>query len=114
MKKVRLSVDEPAVNATVGQKTIARRNISKVLRDVDEAKKSFEREVSNSDISEKYWRSIKSAREKFADEFKILFPNLNLHDKKLGVNDEAFDLFVLHMYHRVSFYQKELEKMQVR
>lgn len=111
--KVRSSIDGPAVDATVGQKTIARRNISKILSDVDKAKKDFEQELSHADISEKYWKSVKTAREKFADEFKILYPNFNLQDKKLPLNDEDFNLFVLHVFHRISFYQKELEKLQV-
>ncbi|XP_008207246.1 MICOS complex subunit Mic60 isoform X2 [Nasonia vitripennis] len=112
LKKLHGSIDDPKINATTGQKTITRRNISKILADVDEAKKKFEQELANANISEKYWKGVKTAREKFHEELQILFPNINIHDKKLAVTDEAFDLFVLHMYHKVAFLQKELEKMQ--
>lgn len=113
LKKLHSSIDDPKINATTGQKTIARRNISKILSDVDDAKKKFEQELANANISEKYWKGVKTAREKFHEELQILFPNINIHDKKLAVTDEAFDLFVLHMYHKVAFLQKELEKLQV-
>ncbi|XP_014203373.1 MICOS complex subunit Mic60 isoform X2 [Copidosoma floridanum] len=111
LKKLGSSIDD-ARDASVGQKTIARRNINKILSDVDAAKKKFDQEVANANISEKYWKSLKIAREKFNEELHILFPNININDKKLTVSDEAFDLFVLHMYHKVAFLQKELEKMQ--
>lgn len=113
LRKLQGSIDDPKLDATPGQKTIARRNISRILSDVDEAKKNFDQEVANANISDKYWKGVKTAREKFHEELQILFPNINIHDKRLSVTDEAFDLFVLHMYHKVAFLQKELEKMQV-
>ena len=113
LKKLKSSIDDPKLEATEGQKTIVRKNISNILADVDDAKKKFDKEVANANISEKYWRSLKIAREKFHEELKILFPSININEKKLSVSEEAFDLFVLHMYHKVAFLQKELEKMQV-
>ena len=113
LKKLHKSIDDPKLDATAGQKTIARRNISNILAELDQAKKKFSQEVSNANITERYWKSVKSAREKFHDELNILFPNINIHDKKLAISDEVFDLFVLHMYHKIAFLQKELEKLQV-
>lgn len=113
LKKLHSSIDDPKLEATTGQKTIARRNISRILSELDEAKKKFDQEIANANITEKYWRSVKLAREKFHEELQILFPSINLNDKKLAVTDEAFDLFVLHMYHKVAFLQKEFERLQV-
>ncbi|XP_058804661.1 MICOS complex subunit Mic60-like, partial [Phymastichus coffea] len=112
LKKLHNSIDDPKVEATPGQKTIARRNINKILSELDEAKKKFDQEIANANITEKYWKSVKVAREKFHEELQILFPGINTNNKKLAVTDEAFDLFALHMYRKVAFLQKEFERLQ--
>uniref|UniRef100_A0ABD2WPS8 MICOS complex subunit MIC60 n=2 Tax=Trichogramma kaykai TaxID=54128 RepID=A0ABD2WPS8_9HYME len=112
LKKLEKAVDDPKLEATQGQKTITKKNIRDILANVDKAKDKFDQEAANSNITERYWKNVKAAREQFNDELQILFPNMNINDKKFAVTEEAFDLFVLHMYHKVAYLQKELEKLQ--
>lgn len=106
-------IDDPEFVAPATVKAVARRNVKKILDDVDDAKKKFQDELLSANITERYWNQVKAARESFNEELQILFPNINIHDKKLSVNEEAFDLFVLHMYNKVNFLQKELSKLEV-
>ena len=80
---------------------------------MDEAKKKFDDEQRAASITDRYWKQVKSAREAFHEELQILFPNININDKRFSVSEEAFDLFVLHMYNKVNYLQKELERLQV-
>ncbi|XP_018052632.1 PREDICTED: MICOS complex subunit Mic60 isoform X1 [Atta colombica] len=112
LKRMYNSIDEPVLEAAAHMKTAAKRNIRKIMDDVDEAKKKYIDELQSSNIAERYWKQVQAARETFNEELHILFPNINIHDKKLSVSEEAFDLFVLHMYHKVNNLQKELAKLR--
>ncbi|KAL6262643.1 hypothetical protein P5V15_005437 [Pogonomyrmex californicus] len=112
LKRMYNLIDEPAVEAAAHMKTAAKRNIRKIMDDVDEAKKKYTEELQNGNITERFWKQVQAARENFNEELQILFPSINIHDKKLSVSEEAFDLFVLHMYHKVNNLQKELEKLR--
>lgn len=114
LKRMYNLIDEPVLDAPAHVKTAARRNVKKIMDDVDEAKKKYNDEVRSGNVAERYWKQVKTARENFNEELQILFPSINIHSKKLSVNEEAFDLFVLHMYHKVNNLQKELEKLRVR
>lgn len=114
LKRMYNLIDEPVLDAPAHVKTAARRNVKKILDDVDEAKKKYNNELQSGNIAERYWKQVKTARENFNEELQILFPTINIHGKKLSVNEEAFDLFVLHMYNKVNNLQKELEKLRVR
>jgi len=113
LKRMYNLIDEPVLEAAAHVKTAARRNVRKIMDDVDEAKKKYTEELQNSNVAERYWKQVQTARENFNEELQILFPNINIYDKKLSVSEEAFDLFVLHMYHKVNNLQKELEKLRV-
>ncbi|XP_071626759.1 MICOS complex subunit Mic60 isoform X4 [Temnothorax longispinosus] len=112
LKRMYNLIDEPVLEAAAHIKTAARRNIRKIMDDVDEAKKKYTEELQSGSVAERYWKQVQTARENFNEELQILFPNINIHDKKLSVSEEAFDLFVLHMYHKVNNLQKELEKLR--
>ncbi|XP_070155257.1 MICOS complex subunit Mic60 isoform X2 [Polyergus mexicanus] len=112
LKRMYNLIDESVLQAPAHMKTAARRNIRKIMDDVDEAKKKYTKELHSSNLTERYWKQIKTAREDFNEELQILFPNINIYDKKLSVSEETFDLFVLHMYHKVNNLQKELEKLR--
>lgn len=107
-------IDDAILQAPAHMKTAARRNVRKILDDVDAAKKKYTDELQSSSVSEQFWKQVQTARENFNEELHILFPNINIYEKKLSINEEAFDLFVLHMYHKVNNLQKELEKQRVR
>ncbi|XP_048515051.1 MICOS complex subunit Mic60 isoform X3 [Athalia rosae] len=105
-------IDDPSLEATPVVKAVARRNIKTIVDDVDQAKQQFEKEVQSSNITERYWQQVAKARSKFEEELEILFPNVNIAEKKFSVDAESFDLFVLHMYNKVNMLQKELERLQ--
>lgn len=113
LKRMYNLIDESVLEAPAHMKTAARRNVRKIMDDVDEAKRKYTEELQSGNLVERYWKQIKTAREDFNEELQILFPNINIHNKKLSVSEEAFDLFVLHMYHKVNNLQKELEKLRV-
>lgn len=113
LKQMYHLIDEPKFDAPAHVKTAARRNIKKVLDDLDDIKQKFENELEHGKITERYWKQVRAAREKFEEELHILFPTINLQEKKLSVKEDAFDLFVVHMYNTVVYLQKELAKLQV-
>lgn len=114
LKRAYNLIEESVLDAPAHIKAAAKRNVRKILDDVDEAKMKYTDELQKGDIAERYWKQLRTARENFKEELQILFPNINIHDKKLSVSEDAFDLFVLHMYHKVHSLQNELEKLRVR
>ncbi|XP_015110456.1 MICOS complex subunit Mic60 [Diachasma alloeum] len=112
LKRLATIVDDPQFDAPSVVKAAARRNVKKIIDDVDAAKNKYDAEERSANITERYWNKVKTARENFNEELQILFPNINIHDKNFSVNEEAFDIFVLHMYNRVNYLQKELDKLE--
>lgn len=112
LKQMYYLIDEPKFDAPAHVKTAARRNIKKVLDDLDDVKQKFEDELEHGNITERYWKQVRAAREKFEEELYILFPSINIQEKKFSVKEDAFDLFVVHMYNTVIYLQKELAKLQ--
>ncbi|XP_030768295.1 MICOS complex subunit Mic60-like isoform X2 [Sitophilus oryzae] len=105
-------ISSPNFVASENTKVIIRNNISKVQDDVETAKKEYQSALKHGDVSEKYWDKVERARKNFSEELEILFPNIDLGKKKLVLNQEELDLFILHVYANVLFYQKELAKME--
>ncbi|XP_033322346.1 inner membrane mitochondrial protein mitofilin isoform X2 [Megalopta genalis] len=112
LKKMLHLIDDPKLDAPSHMKTAARRNIKKILSDVDDAQKNYESELQSGSITEKYWKEVKAAREGLAEELQILFADVNINEKKLAVDEDSFDLFVLHMMNKVNNLQKELAKLR--
>lgn len=112
LKKLSNLVDDSKFDAPAVMKSVSRRNIKKIIDDVDAAKKNYEDEERSANITERYWTKVQAARENFNEELQILFPNINIHDKTFSVNEESFDLFVLYMYNKLNYIQKELEKTE--
>ncbi|CAL7937897.1 unnamed protein product [Xylocopa violacea] len=112
LKRMYNLIDDPKFEAPSHMKTAARRNIKKILDDVDEAKRKYELEIESGNMAERYWKQVKTARENLNEELQILFPDINIYEKRLEVDEDAFDLFVLHMYNKVQNLQKELEKLR--
>lgn len=106
-------IDDPKFEAPSHMKTAARRNIKRILDDVDDAKKKYEVQIESGNMAERYWKQVKQSRENLNEELGILFPGINIHDKRLAIDENAFDLFVLHMYNKVTNLHKELEKIRV-
>lgn len=112
VNKLKDLISKPDFNAPENTKTIITNNISKVQDDIEKAKKEFEAELKHSSVNEKYWDKVEKARKNFSEELEILFPNVDISRRKLVVNEEELDLFILHVYANVLFYQKELAKME--
>ncbi|XP_070519384.1 MICOS complex subunit Mic60 isoform X3 [Cardiocondyla obscurior] len=114
LKRMYNLIDDKSMLEAAGHvKVAARQNIKKIMDDIDEAKKKYIEELQSGNVAERYWKQVQAARENFNEELHILFPSINIHDKKLSVSEEAFDLFVLHMYHKVNNLQKEMEKLRI-
>lgn len=47
------------------------------------------------------------------DELEILFPSLKIDDKKFDLKPGELDLFLVHVYHYIVYYQKEISKLEV-
>ncbi|XP_076650499.1 inner membrane mitochondrial protein mitofilin isoform X2 [Halictus rubicundus] len=112
LRKMLHLIDDPKLEAPSHMKTAARRNIKKILNDVDEAKSNYESELQNGNITERYWKEVKAARESLNQELQILFSGININEKELALDEDSFDLFVLHMRNKVNNLQKELAKLR--
>lgn len=98
--------------ASDATKAMIRTSITKVQDDIEKAKHELENEQKLGQIAEKYWDKVEQARQYFSVELESLFPNIDISKKKLSITEEDVDLFVLHTYAHVLFYQKELAKME--
>ncbi|XP_044267340.1 MICOS complex subunit Mic60 isoform X1 [Tribolium madens] len=87
-------------------------NIEKVQEDIDMAKSQYEIERKMGSITDKYWEKVQKARHHFCEELESLFPAIDIYNKKLEVNEADLDLFILHAYSVVLYYQKELAKLE--
>ncbi|XP_019771796.2 MICOS complex subunit Mic60 isoform X3 [Dendroctonus ponderosae] len=105
-------ISSPDFDAPDNTKVIIRNNISKVQDDVETAKRALASELKHGNVTEKYWDKVEKARKNFSEELEILFPNVDISKKRLSVDHEDLDLFILHVYANVLFYQKELAKME--
>ncbi|XP_076265230.1 inner membrane mitochondrial protein mitofilin isoform X2 [Rhynchophorus ferrugineus] len=112
INKLKNLVSSPGFIASDSTRVIIRNNISKVQDDVEKAKSDFQLTLKHGNVAEKYWDKVERARKNFSEELEILFPNIDLSKKKLSVDQEELDLFILHVYGNVLFYQKELAKME--
>lgn len=82
------------------------------LDDLKEAKIKVEEERKMADVTEKYWQKVQAARCHFIEELETLFPDVDVGQKKLSLCQSDIDLFILHAFANVLFYQKELYKVE--
>ncbi|XP_049823305.1 MICOS complex subunit Mic60 isoform X2 [Aethina tumida] len=104
-----ISEDTRGIPAT--KRDIILANIQQVQQDIEKGKNELEREKKGSTVTEKYWDKVESARKHFSYELETLFPSVKLDAKELNLSAEEFDLFILHAYANVLYYQKELARM---
>lgn len=88
-------------------------NIARVQEDLSKAKEELDALNQNLNLTDKYWNKVEEARNHFIEEIEILFPGVNIHDRKLNLQGGELDLFILHAFSNVLFYQKELCKLQI-
>ncbi|XP_025835941.1 MICOS complex subunit Mic60 isoform X2 [Agrilus planipennis] len=112
LKKLRNILDRPEITAPEDIKRLARKNADRVENDIKKAKEEFEDQIRASSVTEKYWDKVEQARKHFIDELEILFPSIKIHEKKLELSATDLDLFILHAFSNVLFFQKELARAQ--
>ncbi|KAL0276676.1 UNVERIFIED_CONTAM: hypothetical protein PYX00_004193 [Menopon gallinae] len=112
IQKLNSILDDPAFSAPDSLKIQAKRNIGKVLLDMDKAKRELALERERTSITDKYWQEVEQARRYFQDELEILFPQIKIDEKKYDIKPGELDLLLVHAYHHVLFYQKELKKLE--
>lgn len=56
---------------------------------------------------------MEEARKYFSDDLQVLFPSVNISEKKMNIPEDDLSLFLLHAYKTILFYQKELAKLEV-
>ena len=88
-------------------------NIKKIQEDLEKAKEELHEVQKELSLTDKYWNKVESARNHFIEELQILFPGVDIKNKQLNLKGEEFDLFVLHAFSNITFYQKELCKLQI-
>ncbi|XP_075232277.1 inner membrane mitochondrial protein mitofilin isoform X2 [Lycorma delicatula] len=110
--KLKASIENPKLIAPDEMKERAKKNMQKILSDVAEARKAFEKERTKASVTEKYWSKVEEARKHFSEELEILFPNVRLSDKQLKLAEGEIDLFILYAFQNILFYQKELSKLE--
>lgn len=113
IKKLLETVKDPKLEILPEKKVILEKNINDLLSEIDKAKNEHKSQDQNSKLYEKYWEELKSARKKFQEELKILFPNININDKKLDIATETFDLFILYIYNKLLYYEEQHEMLKV-
>ncbi|XP_039275816.1 MICOS complex subunit Mic60-like [Nilaparvata lugens] len=111
INKLKASIENPKLQAPAEMKEKAKKNMQKILKDVAEAKKVFEKEKMNASVTDKYWGKVEEARKYFSEELEILFPNVRLSEKQLKLTEGEIDLFILYAFQNILYYQKELSKL---
>ncbi|CAH0556122.1 unnamed protein product [Brassicogethes aeneus] len=112
INELKCLLSKPSYKASEATKEIVRANLAKVQEDIANAKKTLENEKKLGSVTEKYWEKVEAARKHFSHELETLFPTIDLGSKQVHINPEDVDLFVLHTYANVLYYQKELAKLE--
>ena len=110
MRDLLKKTDFPDITEVI--KGQAQRNVDKFVHDINDAQKKLEQERKLSEVTEKYWKKVEASREHFNEELEILFPNMNIRDRKWNINEGDLDLFILHSFSKVAFYQSQLHKLE--
>lgn len=111
-EKLQKVLDQDLIPITIEVKEQLRKSIGHFMENVEQAKKEVFKAKEVSNVSEKYWKKVETARNYFVDEIESLFPGINLAEKKLDLSKDELDVFILHAYSHVASYQKELQKLQ--
>ncbi|KAB0794847.1 hypothetical protein PPYR_11686 [Photinus pyralis] len=113
IKQLESILQQPDFQAPDVTKKQAQINITRVQEDIRKAKDELDELSRNLSLTDKYWSKVEEARNHFIEEIETLFPGVNIHDRKLTLQGGELDLFILHAFSNVLFYQKELCKLQV-
>nr|CAD7440012.1 unnamed protein product [Timema bartmani] len=112
LNKMKALLNDESLDAPEAALRAARHNVDRIMTNVEKAANKLETERKKSRIVDKYWKMVEESRKHFREELEILFPSVRIQDRSLRIPDSQVDLFVLHTYQRILFYQKELHKLQ--
>ena len=65
INKLQSILDDPAFGAPDSLKVQAKRNIAKVLRDIERSRRELNAEKERSSVTEQYWQKVEQARRHF-------------------------------------------------
>lgn len=111
IERLRVHLDNPDVEASYVIRERARKNVERILQDIDDAKKRFEKEADALSVAQKFWKKVEDTRKFFNDDLTILFPKIRTRDKHLKMSDEEIALLLSHLYQSILYYQKEFSKV---
>ncbi|XP_049777643.1 MICOS complex subunit Mic60 isoform X2 [Schistocerca cancellata] len=112
IEKLRLFVEDSKADISEAQKETIKQNIMRLQEELAVAAKGLEVERQRADVTDKYWRKVEEARRHFAEELEVLIPSFKITDRKLKIAEGDLDLFILHAFRTVLYYQKELQKLE--
>ncbi|XP_049956835.1 MICOS complex subunit Mic60 isoform X1 [Schistocerca serialis cubense] len=112
IEKLRLFVEDSKADISEAQKETIKQNIMRLQEELAIAAKGLEVERQRADVTDKYWRKVEEARRHFAEELEVLIPSFKITDRKLKIAEGDLDLFILHAFRTVLYYQKELQKLE--
>ncbi|XP_049810649.1 MICOS complex subunit Mic60 isoform X2 [Schistocerca nitens] len=112
IEKLRLFVEDSKADISEAQKETIKQNIMRLQEELAIAAKGLEVERQRADVTDKYWRKVEEARRHFAEELEVLIPSFKITDRKLKIAEGDLDLFILHTFRTVLYYQKELQKLE--
>jgi mitofilin len=110
--KLKALLSKPNFEASAATKEMVNINVEKVQEDIEAARSQYEVEKRMGNVTDKYWEKVQKARQHFCEELESLFPAIDIYNKKMEVNETDLDLFILHAYSLVLYYQKELAKAE--
>lgn len=96
----------PEARATI------KRAMDRYNEDIKLAKKQLQVEKEGANITDRYWYKVKEARNHFIEDLEVLFPGIDISKQKLTLSSCDLDLFLLHAFSHVLYYQKELFKLE--
>ncbi|XP_049860791.1 MICOS complex subunit Mic60 isoform X2 [Schistocerca gregaria] len=112
IEKLRLFIEDSKADISEAQKETVKQNIMRLQEELAIAAKGLEVERQRADVTDKYWRKVEEARRHFAEELEVLIPSFKITDRKLKIAEGDLDLFILHAFRTVLYYQKELQKLE--
>lgn len=110
--KLEKLVQEPEFEARDVSREILMTNIKQIKKNIEDSKKGLYKESKMGSVAYKYWEQVQKARQHFSEELESLFPTVDLHSRELKIAGEDLDLFLMHAYSHVLYYQKELAKAE--
>ncbi|KAF6209343.1 hypothetical protein GE061_015090 [Apolygus lucorum] len=87
-------LDEPDLPGGENARSHTKRNIQKVLKQLEQSKKDYENERNNATVIDRMWTKVLEARSHFLDDIETLNPTFRLTDKEIKLPDAEMNIFI--------------------